>query len=459
MGANLQISDINTILPKIIEKEGLNLTIAQARFYKRMQAAREKQMINPGGLFTNYLTLENRTGFGVAEGGPILSGGTTESTQGSINLRQLWMTIQWTGSLERIKSAYLIDFKQNPTKYDAKLQGMSNDALNRYATNLMVKTHVSGSLRQFGHMMNFFALQGTDKSAIGVVTDVPVANGGTLAAQTVGFSWNTTNAGNRFFAKNQQIEFRSPGGAVRSGGVAAGYVTVDQMVDQTPANAATGPVHFDGVPTDVAVGDTAHLRNSYGLLPQGVLYYVDAATNFKSIPVSTNPAIFSSVVVTLTGSPTIAPIHLRDLESQIQSKVGYDTPLELEYWMNKCLMFDWESQIYNSPFTRFIGKEKVKDWDMGVGEAEWNGKRFNIDVHVPPSHVNALNMTSWGQLVQTKPQAYEFNSGDYVVNQLNSSGQYLDARMSTVFYEGNWDLDDRRGQGRIEGFNFNPKYI
>src|SRR5205085_6499583 len=124
--------------------------VAQSRFLRRANEARKTQMINPGGLYANFTTLENDTAYAVDEGGPLLPGAQPEFAQGSSQLRQHWTTISWTGGLERIKSAYLVDFQNSPNAYDPRAQGASPDKLNRYAESLAVKAHIEGSLRRYG---------------------------------------------------------------------------------------------------------------------------------------------------------------------------------------------------------------------------------------------------------------------------------------------------------------------
>lgn len=449
-------TQINGILPKLIDK-GVNLGVAQSRFFQEMDKVKKINKMNPGGLYTPYTVSENNTAFGVAEGGPILSGSAPEYAMGVTQLRQHWSSMIWTGALERIRNDYLTELQRDP-----QFEGVAMPKLLNAAGNLAVKDLVFSSLKMYGRRENWFALQGTDKSAIGVVTATP----GSDVAQ---FSWDTTNQGNRLFDKDQQIQFFSPGGVQRVAGLpsvgSSLYSTVSAAVDKTAASGATGPVQFDTLPTvgagatELHVGDTAVFRNSYGLMPTGFIHYIDDTGSFKGITRSTNPAIFSSVITRLSGSPSIAPSHIREQLSQMESKMGYGVNFGLQIWMNKTQYFNWETQVYNSPFVRQIGAGKVGKVDLSVGELEWDGHPFRTDPDVPPGHVNFINFMTWRKVTQTPLQPYMFDNDSYIVNPINSYGERLDQRQSTIFSEYNWDCVDPRSNGRIEGLAFNRIHV
>lgn len=449
---------INGILPKLID-EGRNLQVAQSRFFQEMEKVKKINKINPGGVYTPYTTAENNTAFGVAEGGPILSGAQPEYEMGVATLRQHWSSMVWTGALERIQNQFLTQFRADPNYEGKSLASLSNTQLTKFAGNVAVRALVDSSLRMYARRENFFALQGTNTSAIGIVTSVADLVG----LSKVEFSWDTTNQGNRQFSKNQQVQFFSPGGVQRVAGLAtvgsSKFNTV-LTVDKTPASGDTGPVTFaETPPTDAAVGDTVVFRNSYGLMPQGFIHYVDDTGTFKGIARSIDPAILSSVITRLTGSPSISPSHIREQLSQMESKMGYGVPFSLQIWINKTQEYNWETQVYGSPFVRNIGPGKVDKVDMAVGEMYWDGHKFMKDPDVPPGHWDFVNMLTWRKITQTPLQAYQFDSGSYVVNPLNSYGERLDQRQSTLFSEYNWDCEDPRSNGRIEGAAFNRIHV
>jgi hypothetical protein len=231
-------------------------------------------------------------------------------------------------------------------------------------------------------------------------------------------------------------------------------------VDDSAASGATGPVTLaEAGPTDAVTGDTVVFRNSYGLMPQGFIYYVDDTGTYKGITRSTNPKLFSSVINRLTGTPSISPAHIRETLSLMESKMGYGVPFQMQIWLNKTQTYNWESQVYQSPFVRNIGPGKVTGVDMAVGEMYWDGHKFMTDPDVPPGHVNFVNFLTWRKIVQTPTQPYQFDSGSYVVNPLNSYGERLDSRQSTIFSEYNWDCVDPRSNGRIEGLAYNRIHI
>lgn len=448
---------INATLPKLID-EGRNLQVAQSRFFQEMNKVKEINKINPGGVYTPYTVSENSTAFAVAEGGPILSGSAPEYAMGVATLRQHWASMVWTGALERISNQYLTQFRSDPNYEGRSLASLTPTQLTKFANNLAVKALVVSSLKMYARRENFFALQGTDKSAIGIVTSIA-----DLGDDTLQFSWDTTNQGNRLFAKDQQIQFFSPGGVQRVAGLAAvgssKYNTV-LTVDKTPASGDEGPVVFaEAPPNDVEVGDTAVFRNSYGLMPQGFIHYVDDAGTFKGITRADNPEIFSSVITRLTGSPSISPSPIREQLSQMESKIGYGVAYSMQIWMNKTQYFNWETQVYGSPFVRQIGAGKVDKVDLSVGELYWDGHKFMTDPDVPPAHVYFVNFLTWRKITQTPLQPYQFDSGSYVVNPINSFGERSDQRQSTIFSEYNWDCEDPRSNGRIEGAAFNRIHV
>jgi len=455
MASSISTTTINGILPKLIER-GRNLNVAQSRFFQEMEKVKKINKMNPTGLFTPYQTAENNTAFAVAEGGPILAGSSPEYAMGVTQLRQHWSSIAWTGALERIKSEFLTQVQQ-----DSRYAGENLPTLMKRAGNLAVAAAIQSALKMYARRENFFALQGTDKSAIGVVTALPGAN-------VVRFSWATTNQGNRLFDVGQQVQFFSPGGVQRTAGLAtlgsSLYSTVT-VVDKTAASGATGPVTFDDAPdvgaggTELQVGDTAVFRNSYGLMPQGFIHYVDDTGTFKGITRSSNPAIFSSVIQRLSGSPVITPAHIRTQLSLMESKLGYEVPNDIQVWWSKTQEFNWEAQIYTTPFVRNLDATKAGKIDLAPGESYWNGRKFMKDPDVPPGHVNFINFSTWRKVTQTPLQAYEFDGGSFVINPINSYGERLDQRQSTIFSEYNWDCDDPRSNGRIEGALFANEHV
>lgn len=435
-------SVITAILPKIIEDGKANI-VAQSRFLKEINKARKKHNINAGGIYQPYQVEENNAGFGVAEGGAILQGSTPEYAMTNVGLRAHWASLNWTGSVERTRSAYLTQMQNDP-KFN--MYGLKD--LGKIARNYAVRDLVFSTLKMYARRENFFALQGSSNSAIGVVTSI--ADAGT---NKLYFDPNTTAMGNRVFGKGQQIEFRSTGGVIRN--ATANFFTVNARVDK---RSATGLVDFDDVGADILVDDTAHLRNGYGLMPVGVPEYVDDVDSFKGVARSTNPDVFSSVRIRNVGSPAPAPIHVRELLSLIQSKVGYGIPLELLFWVNKAWLFQWETYVYGQ-ITRQVGAGEVQNADLSIDEFSWGGRRFNLDVDVPPDALYALNMMAWSKIEQTPLQAYEFDSGQLCINVIDGDGNRLDAKQSTIFSEYNWDCDDPRSQGISDGFAFNIDHI
>jgi hypothetical protein len=450
MASSITTSTINGLLPRLIEKGRLR-PVVQSRFFQRMNQVRKINKINPAGLFSNFQTSDNNTAFAVAEGGPILGGSAPEFAQGLVQLRQHWSSMAWTGALERIRNEFLAEISA-----DQRFTGNPMPKNLAIAGNLAVAAAVESALASYARRENFFALQGTNTSAIGVITGSPTAN-------PVQFSWATTNQGNRLFAAGQQVQIFSPGGVQRTGGLASTgssqYNTV-LSVDKSAASGATGPVTFaEAPPSNAAIGDTVVFRNSYGLMPTGFIHYVDDAGTYKGITRSSNPDLFSSVIQRLSGSPTLTPAHIRTQLSLMESKLGYETPNDIEVWWNKTNEFNWEAQIYATPFVRNLDATQPNRVDLAPGVSYWNGRRFQKDQDVPPSHVNFINFATWRKVTQTPLQAYAFDGGSYVINPINSYGERLDQRQSTIFSEYNWDCEDPRSNGRIEGTAFDNVHV
>jgi hypothetical protein len=439
----LDIATVVNTLPKIIEG-GVNELVYQCLFLKRIKAAEKKNNINPGGRFTPYTINENNYGFAVAEGGPILKGGKPQYTMTQAGLRQHWSSMAWTGQLERIADQYLTKFMRDRKFGNIDLTGLSDAALRQLAKNTAVKDLVYSTFYTYAFREDYFAAQGNESSAIGTVTAV--------AGQTVTFDPGSTSIGNRMFDLGMEVEFRAPDGTLRSGSHA--YYTVDQNVVKDK----NGQVHFSQAPADVLANDTAHLRNGYAALPTGVPFYIDDGGDFKGVPRSTKPEIFESVMIRHQGSPTIAPIYIREQLSLMQSKAGYNMPLEFEFWMCKTQQFNWETFVYNA-LIRQVGAGEVDKADFSVGEVEWKGKRFNIAPSIPPDSLYILNMLSWADTEQTKLQPYRFNSGDLAVNVIDADGNYLDERMSAIFSEHNWDCNDPRSNSIQSGFAYDVEQI
>lgn len=437
------IAVINDILPKLIA-DGQNLIVAQARFLREINKARETNRINPTGLYKPFTVDENNTGYGVAEGGPILGGGRPEYAMTNVGLRAHWATFEWTGQLERIKDAFLTQLKRNK-----EYEPYTDNQLQNIARNFAIRDQVESTLKMYARRENFYALQGGANSAIGVVTSIA-----DIATNKLYFDWNTTSIGNRMFGKGQQVEFRDGAGVRRDLDLARGYGEVSTRVART----TTGAVQYDDIDQNIIVGDTAHLRNSFALMPEGVPAYIDDTGDFRGLARSTNPDVLSSVMLRMGGNVAFTPVILRELLSKMQSKMGYDVPFEIVYWMCKTQLYNFETFVY-STVVRQVDASKVGTADLSIGEVQWDGRKFNIDVDVPPDQVDALNMMTWSNIVQTPMQPYPFDAGTYVKSLINSDGQYLDSRMSVVFGEHNWVNEDPRSNGIVTGLSFNPDLI
>lgn len=432
---------ITGILPKLIEDGSRIRPVADSRFLREINKAKQTNMINPGGLYTPYAVSENYGGFAVPEGGPIRAGSKPAYTMAQAQIRQLWKSMNWTGALERIRDQYLTKLQQDP-----KYAGLTRADLMQKAMNRAVADQMFSTFKEYARMENFFALQGGDNSAVGVVTAI---NHGTKVITCDGL---TTAMGNRFMNLGMEVEFRDNAGVLRN--ATDDYYTIDQVVTHN----STGNFHVSVDPTDVIAGDTVHLVNGYAAMPTGVPNYVDDAGDFKGITRSDYPEIFESVMIRHNNAPSIAPIHVREQLSFMQSKVGYETVVNLMLWLNKAQKFNWETFVYDN-LIRQVGADKVRLSDFAVAEFEWDGHPLNIDVDVPPDSLYILNMLTWRKITQTALQAYVYHTNQILVNPPNADGQYLDAKQATIFSEYNWDMDDPRTNSIQSGFSFNYNHI
>lgn len=464
---DLSLATINALFPKMIEKTVRN-KMYQSRFKTRMDAAVEKlQYNNPLGTNTPYVLSENATLFSVAEGGQILNGAPVEYTQKTVDIRKMWKSASFTGDVDRQLDTKMVEIaKEKP-----ELAG-NFDELNRMAHNRIVRDLVFSTLNLYAHHENYFALQGTNKSTIGVVTDVP----GTLGAGNVGFAWATTAQGNRLFEKNQRIQFYPSGSTTQlTAGLTASagsyFSTVDQRPDhRASTNGATGTVHFDAVPTGLAVNATAHFQNAYGALPVGFAGQIDDTGDFGGIARSIDPERFSSYVDRRSGSPSLTPLVLMEHESYMEGKIGYNQPFDAAILMNKAQRFVYLAQLLTAgsgyQLTRFVDTNKggnggVANYNPKINNQNlmFGDKEIIVDEHVPPGEVFFVNFASWRKIVRTEVKPYQFDSGSYIINPIDQYGLRLDSRMFTIFSEYNWDCMNPVSNSRITGLAFNSAHV
>lgn len=466
--ADLDLAKVNDLFPKILEKTVRNQRY-QSHFLKQINAAAEKVAYNnPLGNNTPYVTGENATLFAVAEGGPILNGAPVEYTQAQMDIRKMWKSAGFTGDVERQLDGKTAEIAvQKP-----ELRG-NFEELNRMAHNRLVRDLIFSTLNLYAHHENYFALQGTDKSTVGVVTALPA----TLGAGNVGFAWADTKQGNRLFEKNQRIQFydsAAPTARVADMAAEAGsyFATVDVKPDhRANTNALTGTTHFTNLPTDLAVGDTAHFQNAYGSLPQGFVHYIDDTGNFKNIARSVDYERFASVMDRRVGSPNLTPLILFENESYLEGKVGYNMPFVCKIAINKAQRFVYTAQLYNTQpgftYTRFIQADRnggrIEKYDPSVNTKEdalaFGNKEIIVDEHVPPDEVFFINFASWRKYTRTEVKAYAFDSGSYIINPIDQYGQRLDKRMFTIFSEYNWDCVNPITNSRVTGLGYNPMHV
>lgn len=460
------LAKVNTLFPKVLGKT-VRARHFQSKFKKRIDAAAEKiKYKNPAGNNMQFVTTENASLFSVAEGGQILGGSPVGYTSVSMDIRKMWKSGSYTGDVDRQLDANIAEIKQ-----ESKYAGASDEKLEQIGHNRLVRDLVFSTMSLYAHHENYFALQGTNKSTIGVVTGLP----GTLGAGNVGFSWNSTSQGNRMFHLNQQIQFynsaaptqRVTGMTAEQGGF---FSTVDLKPDhRASTNASNGIVHFANLPTNLAIGDTAHFRNAYGALPEGFVRYVDDADDYKGQSRASNPDIFTSWVDRRSGSPTLTPAILQENESFLEGKIGYGMSNVIEMWINKAQRFSYISNLNNSAsgfaYTRWVDATKnggrIEGYDPSIDTEDLKFGKWKIeqDEHVPPAEVFFINFASWKKYERTPVKAYAFDSGSYLINPIDQYGVRLDAKQFTIFSEYNWDCTSPTSNARITGLGFNAAHV
>lgn len=441
------------IAPKLIDR-GHNNIKAQARFLQEInKAIEEVTKINTGGLFTPHTVAEAAGVFVTIEGGSILSGTAPEYDVTSVGLRALWKTIPWTGYVERQRNEWLTKLQRDGmNNSDSPYKGMTSDKLLQLATNWAVRDTIYSAFKMFARYQNYFVLQGVANSAIGSVTSIQA----TGVNGTCRFDPQTTSTGNRLLDKNAQVSFYSPGGAIRNGSVAAGYVTVNAIVDHEDPN---GQVQFSNMPADVLVGDTVHFRATFGQAPVGIPEYVDDTDDFQGVARSTAPHLYESVMIRHANSPSLSPMNLREQIQRVRGKIGeYNAPIKFVLWMNGCQKYNFETFIYNS-LVRQVAADKVRIADFAVQEFEWDGHALNTDIDVPPDSVYMINMLSWDKIVQTKLRPLIYNQNDVIVSVPSADGGWEDSKQSTILEESNWRCNDPRMNSIASGYGFNPAFI
>lgn len=464
--ADVDLAKVNTLFPKVLGKT-VRARKFQSKFKKRIDAAAEVvKYKNPAGNNMQFVTTENASLFSVAEGGQILNGSPVGYTDVKMDIRKMWKSGSYTGDVERQLDANIADIEMARNDLAGNMP-----ELNRMGHNRLVRDLIFSTLNLYAHHENYFALQGTNKSTIGVVTALP----GTLGAGNVGFSWASTSQGNRMFHLNQQIQFydsasptqRVAGMSAENGGY---FSTVDVKPDhRASTNATNGVTHFTNLPTNLAVGDTAHFRNAYGALPEGFVRYVDDGGDYKGKTRSDNPDIFASYIDRRTGSPTLNPSIMFENESFLEGKLGYGKQAVVEVWMNKAQRQNYISNLYNSgsgfAYTRWVdagrGGGRIDNYDPSVKTDDLKFGKWNIEIdeHVPPAELFFINFASWKKYERTPVKAYAFDSGSYLINPIDQYGIRLDAKMFTIFSEYNWDCIDPTSNSRVTGLGFDSKHV
>jgi len=454
--------------------------VLECKFETRMRQSQESMRWNPRGILSPYTASLDYTHFGMSEQGVIQNGGSNEYVQLKQTMRQIWKTVSITGELQRLRDQEFVSLKE---EYGQEIPDQGQ--LMSLATNNALEYILKQAGQVFGRLKNYYAINGNDSSAIGVITGMP---GGT----DIEFDWTTTDIGNRMLREGMKVQFydTSLGQLRRNSANYASprteseqYSVVDAMVDpRASVNIANnGLVSFDVLPVNnnagaanaLVAGDTVHILQGYGAMPQGFLYWVSdtGSLNGESGPITRSDYPDSFIPVIQNNSPGTAntPLLMAAMESYLRGAVADGEPINTEIWMNKAQTFEYVKFGLNSAggdgnafnvqrFTDLVPPTKV---DVGVPHAglSFNNIRIEEDVDVPPSKVLWIDWLGWMVDVETPETIYEYHQNQQLYQAHNSYGEPIDAKQATLFTQYNYRCTKFKTQGYQEDLSFNADQI
>lgn len=474
-----------TNLPLMVEiLEDLRVHhVLESKFESRIrQSAEVNTRWNPNtGIVSPYNTGQDYTHFGMAESGVLQNGGNNEYVRTKQSMRQLWKTVNITGELERLKSSEFVRLKE---QFGNEVPDVS--ALAGLATNNALEFIFRQAGSVFSRLKNFYAIQGGSSSALGQITGVP-------SATTLEFDWTTTDNGNRLLKKGMKVQIYDTSLAQlrrNSANYAAPrteseqYSVVSATVDpRASVNLANnGLVTFDVLPannnagaaTPLVAGDTVHILQGYGAMPQGFLYWVsDSNTLVKedgtALTRSDYPETFIPNVQNNSASTANTPLLMAAQESYIRGRTSDMEPINLEIWMNKAQVFRYQKFGLNSStaagaafnvsrFGDFTAPEKL---DVGIPHKglSFNNLKIEEDVDVPPSKILWIDWLGWMIDVETPEQIYEYHQNQQFYQSHNSYGEPIDAKQATIFTQYNYRCTKFKTQGFQEDLAFDADHI
>jgi hypothetical protein len=459
------------IMNKILEALRVH-NVLEAKFERRMREVQTSNNWNPSGIISPYTSLMDWSHFAVGEQGVIQGGASNEYQNLKQTMRSIWKTVPITGELERIASQQFVGIQQQ--------SGQDTDAgyMQGLAKNRAIEIILRQASMVYSRLKNYYAVQGGDKSPIGVVTGVP-------SATTVEFDWTLTDQGNRLFEKNMKIQFYDTSAAVlrrldshyaapRS--ESEQYSVVANKVDRrsTVNLANNGLVTFDVCPsTALAAGDTAHVIQGYGAMPQGFLHWVGDSGNLLgetgNVARSANPEVFISTIQNNSPATANTPALMLAMESYLRGRVSESEPLNLEIWMNKAQLYNYAKFALNSStgggaaynvqrFGDYMNPSKI---DVGV---PMKGNSFNNipiehDADVPPSKNLWIDWLGWMVDVQTPDTIYEYHTNQQFYQSHNSYGEPIDQKQVTLFSQYNYRCVNFKTQGYQDDLAFDAAHI
>jgi hypothetical protein len=450
-----------------------NQHVLECKFEQRMRQVQTNNNWNTSGIISPYASLLDHSHFAVPEQGAILSGGSNEYINLKQTMRSIWKTVNITGELERIQSQQFTAVKE---EYGLNTPDLG--MLQSLAKGRAIETIFRNAMATYCRIKNYYALQGTDASPIGVVTGAP-------AGLVVPFAWSGAGAGdigNRMFQKNMQIQFYDTSAAAlrnQSADYAAPrtassqYSVVSAIVDRRASvNVSnSGAVTFDVLPTvALAAGDTAYVRQGYGAMPQGFLHWVSDTGNLLgesgAVARSTNPEVFCSTIQNNSASTDNTPSLMLEMESYLRGRIAANEPINLEIWMNKAQAFKYakfglNSQSSSFNVQRFQDVKALPNIDVGVPMSgnSFNNIKIEVDVDVPPSKNLWIDWLGWMTDVQTPDTIYEFHQNQQMYQSQNVYGEPIDAKQVTFFSQYNYRCTRFKTQGYQDDLSFDAAHI
>lgn len=458
----------NLALMKEVLQKLRNQQKMESKFEKRLRQVKQNTDWNSKGIIAPYTTLLDHTHFAVPEEGAILSGYKNEYIRLKRTMRSVWKSIPMTGALSRLKNHFVEIQKDYP---DFSMPKMKIAALGRAYEDYLMQ-----NLPVYLRIKNFYAINGSDTSVIGTVSDVP-------SGTVVPFSWANGGIGNRFLQKGMQIQFYDTS-ATTLRSLAAHYTSprsassqysqVDAIVSRDPATniSNSGAVTFDVLPTTaLAAGDTAHVRQGYGAMPLGALYWIDDVGTLlledgTTVSRSAHSHILSPVVQNNGGSATdLSPEMFLDFQTLMMNKTQEGIPVAQDIWMNPALAYEYaafglnSNSSFNVQRNAELGSVNGVDVGVNVNGNTLQGKPLMVDADVPPDTMLFIDWMGWEVIVKTADTIYEYHENQRAFQFSNAYGEPIDAKMVTLFSEYNNICNRIQTQGIIRNISYNPSRV